>query len=98
VRGKRRIPSGTMLNACNFPAVLALVGFGTLMAHELHSGLRVLAFAQPREVFGANCTVQSPLLGQPALPFAVALLITAPVVLALGGELPRVIRACLARR
>ena len=87
-----------MLNTGDFPAVLALVGFRGLMAYELRSGLGVLAFAQPREVFGTNCAVQSPLLSELAPPFAVALLVATPVVLPLCGELPRVVGAGLACR
>jgi hypothetical protein len=87
-----------MHNTGDFRAVLALVGFRGLMAYELRSGLGVLSFAQPGEVFGTNCSVQSPLLSEFALPFAVALLVAAPVVLPLCGELPLVVGAGLACR
>src|SRR5208337_4605985 len=50
-----------------------------------------LAFAQPRKMFGADCAVQAPLLGEPALPLAVALLVAAPIVLRLRGKLPRMV-------
>jgi hypothetical protein len=42
------------------PVVFAFVGFGSLMAHELRRRLWVLAFAHTREVFGTNCTLQTP--------------------------------------
>jgi len=61
------------------------------MPDKLLFGARMLAFAQPREMFGADCTMQAPLLGEPALPFAVALLVAAPIVLFLRGKLPRMV-------
>ena len=87
-----------MLNTGDFPAVLAVVGLGSLMAHELRSCLGMLAFAQPGKMFGTDRALQSPLPGKPALPFAVALLVATPVVLALRGELLRVVGARLACR
>jgi len=68
------------------------------MAHELRSGFWMLAFAQSGKMFATDRAAQSPLLGKPALPFAVALLIAAPVVLALCSELPHVVGAGLACR
>jgi len=65
--GERRIPSGTVLHARHFPPLLALVGSGNLMPHQLLFAERVLAFAQPREVVIADCALQAPLLGKPAL-------------------------------
>jgi hypothetical protein len=56
----------------------------------------MLAFAQPGEVLGTNCTFQSLLLGKPALPFAMTLLIAAPVVLFLRGKLPSMVCTRLA--
>ena len=61
------------------------------MPDKLLFGVRMLAFAQPREMFGADCTMQAPLLGEPALPFAVALLVAAPIVLLMRGKLPRMV-------
>src|SRR5271166_5068872 len=90
-RGKCRVPSGSVLHTRDFFAELAFVGFGRLMTHELRLSLRVLAFAQPRKMFGADCAVQAPLLGEPALPLAVALLVAAPIVLRLRGKLPRMV-------
>ena len=66
------------------------------MPDELRLGLRVLAFAQAGEVLRADRRPKAPTLGKLALPFAVTLLFAAPVVLLLGGELLRVVRAGLA--
>jgi hypothetical protein len=66
------------------------------MPDKLLFGVRMLAFTQAREVLSLNRARKIPLLGQPALPFAVALLIAAPVVLFLRGELPRVVSTSLA--
>jgi hypothetical protein len=51
------------------------------MPNELLFAVRMLAFTQSRKVFGTNATLQPPLLGESALPFRMALLIAAPVVL-----------------
>jgi len=96
--GERRIPSGAMLHAGHFPALLALAGSGNLMPHQLLFGERVLAFAQPCKLLVADCALQAPLLGKPALPLAESLLVAAPVVLPLRRELPRVVRPRLACR
>jgi hypothetical protein len=90
-RGKRGVPSGAVLGAGHLFAEFAFVGSRNLMPDKLLFGVRMLPFAQPREMFGADCTMQAPLLGEPALPFAVALLIAAPVVLFLRGKLPRMV-------
>src|SRR5208282_2147469 len=90
-RGKRRIPSRPMLHTRDLFAKLTFVGFGRLMTHELRFGLRMLAFAQPRKMYGTDRAVQAPLLGELALPFAVALLVAAPIVLLLRGKLPRMV-------
>ena len=68
------------------------------MPDELRLSHRMLAFAQPRELLRSNRPLKSPLRRQLALPFAVALLVAAPVILLLGGELPRVVRPRLPRR
>ncbi len=96
--GECSIPSGPVLHARYFPALLALVGPGNLMPHKRLFGERVLAFAQPCEMVIADCALQPPLLGQPALPFAKTLLVAAPIVLPLRRELPRVVRPRLAGR
>ena len=85
-----------MLDGRHFPAVLAFVGFGGLMPDKLGFGLRVPAFAQPCEVFGPNFTMQSPLPGERALPLAMSLLVTAPIVLLFRGELQFVVALRLA--
>ncbi len=68
------------------------------MPYKLLFGGRVLAFAQPREMLIANGTGEAPLLRKPALPFAEALLVAAPVILPLRRELPRVVGPRLACR
>jgi hypothetical protein len=86
--GERRIPPRPVLDAGYFLAVFALVGPRNLMANELRLGERMLALGQSGEVLGADFTLQSPLLGELALPFAMPLLVAAPVVLLLRGKLP----------
>lgn len=84
-----------MFHARYFFPVLAFVGPRNLMPHELRSRRRMLAFAQPRELFRLDWPRQSPLLREPALPFAVALLVSAPVILLLGDELFGVVHSRL---
>src|SRR5271156_916282 len=85
-----------MLDAGHFPAEFAFVGSRNLMPDKLLCGVRMLAFAQAREVLRLDCAGELPIFGQPALPFAVALLVTAPIVLLLRGELALVIGSRLA--
>jgi hypothetical protein len=85
-----------MLGAGYLSAKLAFIGSRNLMPHELLFGVRMLAFTQSRKVFGTNGTLQPPLLGEPALPLTVTLLIAAPVVLSLRGKLPRMVGLRLA--
>ena len=80
-----------MLDAGYFPAKLAVVGFGRLMPDELRLGLRVLAFTQAGEVLRADSSRKAPLSGKLALPFAMALLVAAPVILLTRCKLPRVV-------
>jgi len=65
------------------------------MANELRFRVRMLAFGQPSEVLIANWTFQAPLLRQLALPFAMSLLVAAPIVLPLRGKLPLMVRPYL---
>ena len=95
-RGKRGVPPRTVLGAGHFLAEFAFVGSRNLMPHKLLFDVRMLAFAQPREVLSLNCADELPLLGKPALPFAMPLLIAAPVVLFLRGKLPRMVSTRLA--
>src|ERR1700688_2311922 len=85
-----------MLGAGHFLAEFAFVGSRYLMPDKLLFGVRMLAFTQPREVLSVNCTGELPVLGEPALPFAMALLIAAPVVLFLRNKLARVVNTRLA--
>ena len=59
-------------------------------------GLGVPALGQPGEMLGTNRPLKSPLLREPALPFAVSLLVPAPVVRLLGRELAGMVRSRLA--
>ena len=67
------------------------------MANELRFRVWVLPFGQRGEVLIANRPLQTPLLGQLALPLAMSLLVAAPVVLLLRRKLPRVVRSYLSR-
>src|SRR5712692_949442 len=80
-RRKRCVPPGAMLRAGHFLSEFALVGSRNLIPDRLLLGVRMLTFAQSREVLRLNCAAELPLLGEPALPLAMALLIAAPVVL-----------------
>jgi hypothetical protein len=70
-----------MLGAGHLSAKFAFIRSRNLMPNELLFAVRMLAFTQSRKVFGTNATLQPPLLGESALPFRMALLIAAPVVL-----------------
>ena len=68
------------------------------MLDELRVVFRVPAFAQASELFSADIAAQAPLLREPALPLAMPMLVTAPVVLFLRRELSRMICAGLVGR
>ena len=68
------------------------------MLDELRLGLRVLAFGQPRKVLCTDRPLQTPLLGELALPLAMTMLVPAPVVRLLRRKLAGMIRPCLAAR
>ena len=85
-----------MFGAGHFLVEFPFICSRNLMPDELLFGVRMLAFTQSRKVFGTNGTLQPPLLGEPALPLTVTLLIAAPVVLFLRGKLPRMIGLRLA--
>ncbi len=55
-RGERGVPPGAMLDAGDLSAVFAFIGSRNLMPDELLFGVRMLAFAQSRKVFGTNAT------------------------------------------
>lgn len=93
---KRWRPTGAMFDAGHFLAEFAFVGSRNLMPDKLLCGLRMLAFGQAREVLRPHCAGELPIFGQPALPFAVAQLVTAPIVLLLGCKLALVIGSRLA--
>jgi hypothetical protein len=89
--------TGAMLYARHFLAEFSYLGLGNLMANELCFRVRVLAFGKLGEVLITNCAFQAPQLGQLALPFAMSLLVTAPIVLPLRRKLPLMVRAYLSR-
>src|ERR1700686_1488484 len=95
-RGKRGVPPGAVLGAGHFLAEFPVVGSRNLMTDKLLFGVRMLALAQPPEVLSLNSAGELPLLGEPALPLTMALLIAAPVVLFLRGKLTRMVSTCLA--
>src|SRR5208282_2173404 len=90
------VPPGAMLGAGNLLAEFPFIGSRNLMPYELLFGVRMLAFTQSCKVFGTNATLQPPLLGEPALPLTVTLLIAAPVALFLRGKLPHMVGLRLA--
>lgn len=94
--GERSIPTSAMLYARHFLAESSLIGFRSLMANELCFHLRVLAFGQAGEGLIAYRALKASPLGHLGLPFAMPLLVAAPVVLLLGRELPRMVRSHLA--
>ena len=53
---RRWHPIRRVLHAGDFLTVLAFVGPGNLMPHELLFGQGMLAFAQSREMLIADCT------------------------------------------
>ncbi len=77
-RGKCGVPAGAVLGAGHFPAEFPFVRSRNLMPDKLLFAVRMLAFTQPREVLRLNRAGELPLLGEPALPLAMALLIAAP--------------------
>jgi len=97
-RGERRIPSGTMLDAGDFFTAFSLVGPRDLVPNELLAGLRMLALGQPRKVLVVDSPIEIPLAGELSLPFAVPLLVSAPVVLLLRSKFFGVVRPRLTGR
>lgn len=67
------------------------------MANKLRLGKRMLSLGEPRKVLIAYRTGQPPLFSKFALPLAMPLLVPAPVILALRGELPLMVGANLTR-
>src|SRR5215831_17848605 len=95
---KRGVPPGTMLGAGDFLTELALVCSRDLVANKLVGSMGMLPFTQPRKMFRFHSPGKVPLLRKLTLPFAVALLVAAPIVLFLGGKLTLVISSRLASR
>jgi len=87
-----------MLSGGDFLTEFALVCSRDLVANKLLASMRILPFSQPSEVFRFHGPGKLPLLGKLTLPFAVALLVAAPVILFLGGKLTFVISSRLAGR
>src|ERR1019366_845262 len=87
-----------MFDAGDFLAVLVVVGLCRLVLDELRATFRMLSFAQSSKFLGTNGTTQSPLLGEPSLPLAMHVRVTAPVVLLLRHKLTLVVGPRLASR
>src|SRR6266480_880831 len=94
---KRRIPSRAVFHRTYLLAVPVYVFPRCLMAHQLLGTHRVLAFREPLEMFLAPFSAQSPLLGEPAVPFTAYLVALRVVVLPGVPKLLRVIRVLLSR-
>ena len=94
---KRCIPSRAVLHRTYLPTVPVYVFPRCLMAHQLLATHRVLAFREPLEMFLAHFSAQSPLPGEPAVPFTAYLVALRVVVFSRVGKLLRVIRLGLAR-
>jgi hypothetical protein len=75
-----------MFDAGDFFAILSLVGSRNLVPDQLFAGFRMLALGQPCKLFVMNRAMEVPLAGKRALPFTVALLIAAPVILLLRSK------------
>ena len=69
-RGKRRIPTGSMLHCLDRFAVRILVFIGCALANKLLAGGRMLALAELGKILGGNRSGKAELRSKPALPFA----------------------------
>src|SRR5690348_3272194 len=69
-RAERRIPSRPMLHRSDVLVVLVGVFARRLVPDQLSASDRVLAFAQPLELFFGYLAVKAPLLGKFAVPLA----------------------------
>src|SRR5579872_2954932 len=87
-----------MLSAGNLLAEFSFVGSRDLVANKVLGSVRMLPLTQPCEMFRFHGSCKLPLLCELTLPLTVALLVTAPVVLFLGGKLTLVIGTRLAGR
>jgi len=87
-----------MLSGSNFLPEFALVCSRDLVANKLLGGVRMLTFTQPCEMFRVYSPSKVPLLRKLTLPFAVASLVAAPVVLFFRSKLTLVISSRLAGR
>ena len=67
-RAERRIPSGPVLHRTHRVALRVHVLAGRLMTYQLLACLRVLAFAQARELLLLNFTLQAPASGKASWP------------------------------
>src|SRR6266478_5586069 len=94
---KRRIPSRAVLHRTYLPTVPVYVFSRGLMPHQLLATHRVLAFRELLEMFLAHFSAQSPLPGEPAVPFTAYLVVLRIVVFSRVGKLLRVIRLGLVR-
>src|ERR1700682_3445511 len=92
---KRRVPSRAVFHRAYLLAAPVRVLSGGLVADELFARDRMLPFAKPLKVLLADLAAQSPLFGKFAVPLPTNLVCFGVVVLALVGELLRMIRLCL---
>src|SRR5580658_1417829 len=97
-RGEGCIPACAMFCARDLFAVLVFVSFRRLMPDELRAVVRMLTLAQSCKAICLNKTLQFPLRSKLSTPFAVHLVITAPVILPLGDEFTRVVGLSLSCR
>src|SRR5579862_143862 len=87
-----------MFSAGDFLTEFALVCSRDLVPNQLLCSVRMLPFTQPREMFRFHSPGKVPLLRKLTLPFAVASLVAAPVVLFFRSKLALVISSRLAGR
>src|SRR5271166_222975 len=79
--GKSGIPSGAMLHRRDGLAVGVLIFIRRSLLHKLLAGLRMLALAEFRKVFGGDRPGEAELRGQSALPLACDDATLRPIVL-----------------
>src|SRR5579862_1629686 len=87
-----------MLGAGDLLTKFALICSRDLVANNLLSSMRMLPFTQACEMLRFHAPSKLPLLGKPTLPFTMALLVAAPVVLFFRSKLTLVIGSRLAGR
>jgi hypothetical protein len=84
-----------MFHAGDLFLILAFVGPRNLVPDKLFAGPRMLAFGESRKMLLVDWVIEIPLSSESALPFAMASLVMAPIVLLLRRKLFHVVGACL---